>query len=159
MTASRLDASSACPEEKGRILLVLADPDEADRLATFLEFESFATLATDLGAIALALAAREEPDVIVIDLLMDDLSAFEVSRALKASPRTREIPRLLIADSEAAVNPVGASEAGFSDYLCRPFSPSELLQRIRDLLPMGEAVDRVPRPHSWLPKDLDRYRA
>jgi len=159
MTASRLYDPAACPEEKGRILLALADPDEADRLATFLEFEGFATLATDLGAIALALAAREEPDLMIIDLIMDDLSAFEVSRALKASPRTREIPRLLITDSEAAINPVGAHEAGFADYLGRPYSKRELLQRINDLLPAGDAIERGSRPHSWLPSDLDRYRA
>jgi DNA-binding response OmpR family regulator len=159
MTASRLDYPSPSDEETGRILLALADPAEADQLATYLEFEGFATMATDLGSIALALAAKEEPDLMLIDLIMDDLSAFEVSRALKASPRTRVITRLLITDSEAAVNPLGAYESGFADYFCRPFSHADLLHRINDLLPDGEGARGPRRAISWLPSELDGYRA
>ncbi len=159
MTASRLDYSFPPDEETGKILLAMADADEADQLATFLEFEGFSTMATDLGSIALGLAAKEEPDLILIDLLLDDLSAFEVSRALKASPRTRIISRLLLTESEAAINPIGAYEAGFADYFCRPFSHTDLLHRINDLLPDADPVRGSARKISWLPSQLDRYQA
>ena len=164
MTASRINpttsSSATCSTitETGKVLLVMADFDESDELATFLEFEGFDTIATDLGSIALALSAKEEPDLILIDLILDDLSAFEVSRALKSSPRTREIPRLLFTDSEAAINPVGAVAAGFSDYFCRPYSNMDLLHRINDLLSLGNTVEESPDNRSWLPSRLDRYR-
>jgi len=139
------------------VLLALADPKEGDALSTHLELEGFTTLTTDLGAIALALAAKEEPDLIILDLILSDLSAYEVSRALKASPCTRGITRVAITDSVAAVMPEGAHGAGLSECFCRPITPTQLLSRIRSLLPQMNREQSQGSRRVWPPIRRHRY--
>lgn len=137
------------------VLLALTDPKEGEVLSTHFELEGLTTLTTDLGAIALALAAKEEPDLIILDLILSDLSAYEVSRALKASPCTRGITRVAITDSVAAILPEGAHQAGLSECFCRPFTPAQLVSDICSLLPRPERKRGSGRV--WPPVRPNRY--
>ncbi len=112
-------------------------------------------MTTDLGAIALALAAKEEPDLIVMDLIIADLSAYEVSRALKASPCTRGITRVAITESTATIVPEGARQADLAECLCRPFTPPQFLGRIESFLPQPVPVRNSHRV--WPPVRPNRY--
>ncbi len=92
--------------------------------------------ATD-GETGLAIALREVPALIIMDIQLPRLSGLEVTRWLRADSRTAHIPVIVITSFALSGDDRKAMEAGATAYLAKPYSPRELLETIRKLAPDG----------------------
>lgn len=116
---------------------VLAVDDEADilELVTFnLERNQFKVLTADNGLTAVQMAKEHVPDVIVLDLMLPGLDGFGVYKELRADPRTAAIPVLMLTAKGEVNDRISGLELGADDYVTKPFSPRELMLRVRALL-------------------------
>jgi CheY-like chemotaxis protein len=114
-----------------RLILVADDDDDVRELVVFrLERAGYQVVTASDGQEAVEVALERPPDVCVIDVMMPKLDGYEVTERLRASPDLAEVPILLLTASvqEAAVN--RGFDAGASDYVKKPFSPQELVERI-----------------------------
>jgi two-component system alkaline phosphatase synthesis response regulator PhoP len=115
-----------------RILIVDDEPEIVRGLEDNLRFEGYQTCAATDGETALALAAREAPDLILLDLMMPRVSGWEVCRSLRA--RGIDVPIIMLTARGAESDRVRGLELGADDYLAKPFSLRELLARVRAVL-------------------------
>src|SRR5262245_50354982 len=127
-----------------RILIVDDEPEIVRGLEDNLRFEGYQTLTAGNGADALAVAAREAPDLIVLDLMMPVVSGWDVCRTLRA--RGIDVPIIMLTARGEEADRVRGLELGADDYLPKPFSLRELLARVRRCCD-GRGRDR--RARSW----------
>jgi len=117
-----------------RILIVEDDPDIAELVARYLEKAGFTTERAATGRAALAAIATRLPDAVVLDLMLPHVDGLEVCRAVRANEATAALPIIMLtARAEESERIVGL-ELGADDYLSKPFSPNELVARVRALL-------------------------
>jgi two-component system cell cycle response regulator DivK len=90
--------------------------------------------ATD-GELGVATALKEVPDLILMDIQLPKMSGLEATRQLRADPSTAAIPIIVITSFALSGDDQKAKDAGATAYITKPYSPRELLQTIRDLLP------------------------
>ncbi len=111
------------------------------------------------GEQALESARTSRPDLIVLDLMLPDLSGREVCRKLRANPATREIPIIMLTARGEEADRVQGFEVGVDDYVTKPFSPRELVLRVKAVLrrASGEVTERLTVKDLAL--DLDAHRA
>jgi DNA-binding response OmpR family regulator len=112
----------------------------------------FKVLTAPDGLRGLDMVIREQPSLVVTDLMMPEIDGLELTSRLRADPRTRHIPVLMLTARAALDDRVKGLETGVSAYLTKPFSPRELLARIRALL-------RRSRAHETVADGLARIRA
>src|SRR5262245_48902679 len=115
-----------------RILIVDDEPEIVRGLEDNLRFEGYQTFTADNGADALAVAAREVPDLIVLDLMMPVMSGWDVCRTLRA--KGIDVPIIMLTARGEEADRVRGLELGADDYLAKPFSLRELLARVRAVL-------------------------
>ncbi len=116
------------------ILIVEDDPDIAELVARYLEKAGYVTERAATGRDALTIIGVRPPDLLVLDLMLPHVDGLEVCRAVRASDRTAAIPIIMLtARAEESERIVGL-ELGADDYLAKPFSPNELVARVRALL-------------------------
>ena len=82
------------------------------------------------GPFALKSVQAEQPDLILLDILMPDMDGYEVCERLKANDRTRHIPVIFLSAIQSATDKVKAFHAGGVDYIEKPFQPEEVLARV-----------------------------
>ncbi len=117
-----------------KILIVEDEPAIRELLALNLRHAGFEpVLAAD------AAAARREidaalPDLVILDWMLPDQPGVEISRRLRADVRTRHLPLIMLTARSAESDKLGGFEAGADDYVTKPFSPRELVARVRALL-------------------------
>jgi two-component system, OmpR family, phosphate regulon response regulator PhoB len=117
--------------------LVLIVEDEADLVALLsynLEREGFRVLTASDGDEALLLAEERLPNLILLDWMLPLTSGIEACRQLRRRPKTRDIPIIMLTARAEEADKVRGLNSGADDYLAKPFSPSELLARIRAVL-------------------------
>jgi len=97
------------------------------------------------GSAALASIQQREPDLLILDLAMPNMTGFDVCRAVKANPFTARIPVLMLTAEDEIDSKVAGFEAGADDYLAKPFDPRELRARVSALLRLvRREADRNP---------------
>ncbi len=97
----------------------------------YLERAGYAVLLADCGAVALAAAARAQPDLVVLDLMLPDLAGEEVARSLRA---VSDVPIIMLTAKAGEEERVAGLQLGADDYLVKPFSPRELAARVEAVL-------------------------
>ncbi|HEY4745547.1 MAG TPA: response regulator transcription factor [Desulfuromonadaceae bacterium] len=117
-----------------KILVVEDEKDLAELLVFNLEKEGFRMLCAHDGVSGLEKARREEPDLIVLDLMLPGLMGTEVCKELRKEPRTARIPVLMLTAKGEEIDRVVGFEVGADDYIVKPFSMRELLLRIRAII-------------------------
>jgi putative two-component system response regulator len=112
---------------------VLIVDDSAANLSLLfgLLHESYTVKAVNHGAKALAMVNQDEPDLILLDIMMPDIDGYEVCRALKANPRTQHIPVIFLTSKNEIENEEMGMALGAVDYITRPISPEILMSRLR----------------------------
>jgi len=144
---------------KSCILVVDDEPDAVSLVAGALVAEGFEVASASTGSGALELARANQPSLIILDLLMSGISGLEVCKALKGSERTAAIPILVLTRRAAEVDKVVAFELGVDDFVTKPFSPRELILRVKAIL-RGRSQSRraAPRLHVGdIVLDADRH--
>ncbi len=143
-----------------KILVVEDDPDIAQLLALSLKKAGFETLVCDEGYDALNTVRRQMPDLIVLDLMIPGIDGFEVCRELKREQRTSRIPILILTARAEEIDRIVGLELGADDYVVKPFSPRELVLRVRAIL--RRAAQDGPPPavfrKSGLEIDFEAHR-
>ncbi|MFP3869423.1 MAG: response regulator [Syntrophobacteria bacterium] len=116
-------------------VLVVEDDRDILKLVTYnLETAGFATLVAEDGYEALVLARRHLPDLVILDLMLPHLDGFEVCKELKRAVATRDIPILMLTARGEEVDRIVGLELEADDYVVKPFSPRELILRVRAIL-------------------------
>ena len=123
---------------KESVLIVEDDPDIVELLQYTLEREGYPVLIARDGEKGLVEAKRRKPGLIVLDLMLPGLDGLEVCRALKAEDSTRSIPVVMLTAKGEESDVVLGLEFGADDYMRKPFSPRELVARIRAVLRRGQ---------------------
>jgi DNA-binding response OmpR family regulator len=121
--------------ETTQLILVADDDDDVRELVVFrLERAGYEVVTAADGEEALELARRRRPDLCVLDVMMPRLDGFEVTRLLRETDGLSDVPILLLTASvqEAAV--AEGMEAGADEYVNKPFSPQELVERVSAVL-------------------------
>jgi two-component system phosphate regulon response regulator PhoB len=117
-----------------RILLVEDDANLVELIRYNLDKEGFDVVSTPDGEEALVLAEEERPDVVVLDWMIANLSGIEVCRRLRRAPETAALPIIMLTARAEEGDRVRGLETGADDYVTKPFSPRELVARVRALL-------------------------
>jgi DNA-binding response OmpR family regulator len=121
-------------EEKRRILLVDDEPSIVKMVGKRLEVEGFELLVAVDGQEALAKAKADQPDLIILDLMLPKLNGYEVCTMLKQDTRYQKIPILLFTAKAQEKDEKLGMECGADAYVRKPFRAQELLEKIRALL-------------------------
>lgn len=117
-----------------RILAVDDEPHILKLVSFSLTAGGFEVLEAGDGLSAVEVAERELPDLILLDVMMPVLDGYEACRRLKANPATAGIPVVMLsAKSQQAEQAIGL-ECGAIDYICKPFTPKDLVRQVRGLL-------------------------
>jgi DNA-binding response OmpR family regulator len=125
---------------RGAVLVVDDEPTIAEVVARYLEHAGYRTRIAGDGPQALAAAATQRPDLVVLDLMLPGLDGLEVMRRLREHDRDRVAVILLTAKGEEADRVIGL-RLGADDYVVKPFSPAELVARVDAVL---RRVDTSP---------------
>lgn len=117
-----------------KILIVEDEPDILDLVSYNLKQAGFDVLPVETGEEALNVAARETLALVVLDLMLPGIDGLEVCRLLKQRAESKDIPVLMLTARTEEVDRIVGLELGADDYLVKPFSPRELVLRIRAIL-------------------------
>jgi two-component system response regulator VicR len=144
---------------KKRILIVDDEKNIVDILKFNLQKESFDTYEAYDGRQAIEIAEREKPDLIILDVMLPEIDGFTVCRKLR---QTMQTPILMLTAREEEVDKVLGLELGADDYITKPFSPRELMARVKANL-RRVIDDAIPQPKDEsiqcgdLEIDVNRY--
>jgi two-component system phosphate regulon response regulator PhoB len=119
---------------KPKILLVEDDENLVELVRYNLGVEGFELVSTPDGEEALLLAEEEQPDLVILDWMIESLPGIEVCRRLRRATATANLPILMLTARAEEGDRVRGLETGADDYLTKPFSPRELVARIKAVL-------------------------
>jgi two-component system phosphate regulon response regulator PhoB len=116
-------------------VLVIDDEKDLLELVTYnLQKEGFETLTAADAFKGLNMATAEQPDLVVLDVMMPGMDGLEVCRQIRSDDRTRRIPVIMLTAKGAETDRIVGLEMGADDYLPKPFSPRELVARVKAVL-------------------------
>lgn len=130
---------------KGSILLVEDEKNIAEAVKYALEKEGFRTLIARDGLKGLEAARRELPDLILLDWMLPEMDGLDVCRILKGDERTRSTPIVMLTVKSDETDKVLGLEMGADDYVTKPFSPRELVARVKAILRRAKPQPPVER--------------
>jgi len=153
-------APTATSKPGPRVLVVEDEQDVADLIRYNLAKEGYDVQLVGNGADALKLARESRPEVILLDIMVPQLNGWEVCRRLKQDPETRAISVIMVTGRVEEGDKVLGFEMGADDYVTKPFSPRELVARVRAVARRGKNVEAADRKHHLKAGDLeiDRHR-
>lgn len=137
--------------KREKILVVEDEADLREVLQYNLTREGYRVLLAENGADGLRKARKEVPDLLLLDLMLPDLDGLEICRRLKKDPVTASLPIIIVTAKGEESDVVLGLGVGADDYVSKPFSPRELLARVKAVLRRGpqreeaEAVRRIVR--------------
>ena len=129
---------------KETILIVEDEKDIVKMLDYNLKKEGFKTLAVYDGEDALDLATKEQPNLIILDLMLPGMDGLEVCKALKSESKTAPIPIIMLTAKSQESDKIVGLELGADDYVTKPFSPQELIARIKAVLRRTKEKSKLP---------------
>jgi DNA-binding response OmpR family regulator len=138
------------------ILVVDDDPGVRNLLHDFFTPLGYRVVTTENGREALESTAREEPDVILLDVVMPGMDGAEICTALKASDKTKLIPVIMMTGFVGAA--IQASESAPDDLVIKPFNLPDLLTRVRSIISVRHVANRLERMLAYL-DELEKNHA
>lgn len=141
---------------RGTILVVDDEPKIVDIVCAYLAREDYRALVAYDGREALAVARRERPDLVVLDLMLPEVSGWDVCRTLRAES---SVPIIMLTARDDTTDKIVGLELGADDYVAKPFDPKELVARIHAVLRRAAAASAPAAVlrHGDLEIDLERH--
>jgi phosphate regulon transcriptional regulator PhoB len=132
---------------KEKILVVDDEPDALDLIQFNLKSAGYDVVTADDGTEALKKARTTQPALVVLDVMLPEIDGLEVCKTLRREPATATIPIIMLTAKAAEIDRVLGLELGADDYLTKPFSPRELVLRVKALLrrrsPAEQQADHI----------------
>jgi DNA-binding response OmpR family regulator len=142
------------------VLVVEDEPDIRNLIALHLAREGFRCRVAATGEEALRAVRASVPDLVVLDLMLPEMDGREVCRRLRSEPASAALPIIIVTAKADEVDRIVGLELGADDYVTKPFSPRELVARVRAVLRRARAPGRGPALVSGaLALDADRHLA
>jgi len=143
-----------------RVLVVDDEPDILDLVRLNLTQAGYQVDTAKTGQEAIDCARRNPPALVVLDLMLPDRSGTDVCRELRADATLSETPVIMLTAKTEEVDRVVGFELGADDYVTKPFSPRELVLRVKAVLRRGRGAEERPRrlSHGALDLDVERHR-
>ncbi|HMN61366.1 MAG TPA: response regulator [Anaerolinea sp.] len=127
-----------------KILIVDDDVQTLRLVGLMLERQGYKILAASNGTQAISMARSEQPDMILLDVMMPDIDGFSVAKTLRKEPETTDIPILMFTARAQVEDKIAGYESGADDYLTKPIHPAELTAHMRAILSRSKARGHVP---------------
>lgn len=154
---------------KQRILIVEDEPEAVELLEFNLKQAGYAVSSADDGAEALKKIRATPPDLILLDVMLPEMDGFEICKVVRLEAATAKIPIIMLTAKASELDRVLGLELGADDYLTKPYSPRELLLRVKKILTrfapsekakeqlrFGDLLIDVPRHiATWKNKSMD----
>jgi DNA-binding response OmpR family regulator len=139
------------------ILIVEDDRNTAALIATYLQREGFTTQTVHDGAEALTMARRQTPGFVILDVMLPQVDGWEICRELR---KLSDVPILMLTAREEEIDRVMGLSLGADDYVIKPFSPRELVERVKAILrrTTRQAKEADVFSHEELVLDTDKRR-
>jgi two-component system, OmpR family, alkaline phosphatase synthesis response regulator PhoP len=140
------------------VLIVEDDPNTASLVVTYLEREGFATLVEHNGEKGLRTALQQRPNLVILDLMLPGIDGLEICRRLRAES---EVPILMLTAREEEIDRVLGFSLGADDYVVKPFSPRELVERVKAILRRSRSPVTPPAKvlsHGELQLDAEKHK-
>ena len=126
-----------------KILVVDDTPRNVKLLADLLTIKGYEVVTAASGREALGQVETERPDLVLLDVVMPEMSGYDVCRQIRENPATQILPVVMVTVLEPAEERIKGLEAGADDFLTTPINQAELLARVRSLLRIKELYDTV----------------
>jgi two-component system cell cycle response regulator DivK len=120
-----------------RVLVVEDTEDNRQIIRDLLSSAGYEIIEAMTGGQGVAMAAEHRPDLILMDMQLPVLDGYEATRRIKADPALRDIPVIAVTSYALSGDEAKTREAGCDAYIAKPFSPRELLGKVREMLPLG----------------------
>lgn len=149
---------------RSKILVVDDEPEAVELLEFNLQQAGFDVIAAADGAQALKKARSVLPSLIVLDLMLPEIDGLEVCKMLRRDPATAGIPIIMLTAKAAEMDRIVGLELGAEDYITKPFSPRELVLRVKKVLQRGRAAPAEPDSFKFddllidVPRHLVKWR-
>lgn len=142
------------------ILIVEDEKDILDLIEYHLKQSGFSVIKAMDGPSGLEIAKRRKPNLIILDLMLPEMDGKDVCRTLKSNPFTQPIPILMLTAKADEIDRVIGFELGADDYVTKPFSPKELVLRVKAILRRKESSNQEEKTIQIddLLVDLDRHQ-
>ena len=141
-------------------ILVIEDESDVLELVVYnLKKAGYQTLSARDGALGLQKTRDELPSLVVLDLMLPGLEGTAVCRQLKADPKTASIPVIMLSAKAEEIDRIVGLELGADDYVTKPFSPRELILRIKNLLSRGRVLPAEVIKAGDVTVDLAKHQA
>jgi len=160
MTQAAQTQAARGPRQK---VLIIEDEADIRELIKFnLEQEGFTVEEAGSGAEGLDRIKRRQPDLLLLDLMLPGMPGLEICRILRGNTETASLPILIVTAKGTEVDKVLGLEMGADDYVVKPFSPRELIARVKAVLRRAHPDVSAPRAGLWergrLRMDFDTYQ-
>ena len=129
--------------DPAKILVVDDTPKNVKLLADLLSAKGYAVATASSGAEALAKVEAEKPDLVLLDVVMPEMSGYEVCRKIRENPKAGILPVVMVTALDPSEERIKGLEAGADDFLTKPINQPELLARVKSLLRIKELYDTV----------------
>jgi two-component system phosphate regulon response regulator PhoB len=140
---------------KAKILVVDDEPDALELVTFNLKEAGYDVITAADGAEAIKLARTQGPHLVVLDLMLPEVEGLEVCKIMRRDPQTASIPIVMLTAKAAEIDRILGLELGADDYVTKPFSPRELVLRVKRLLrpeaPSEEKQERI----TWRDLSID----
>jgi two-component system alkaline phosphatase synthesis response regulator PhoP len=129
-----------------KILLIEDEPDIRKLVQYNLAQEHFRVMEAEDGEQALKILQRDKPHLVILDLMLPGLSGLELCKILRGRPETSQLPILILTAKAEEADRIVGLEMGADDYLPKPFSPREMVARVRAILRRSEPASTAGTP-------------
>lgn len=139
-----------------RILVIEDDSDTADMLKIFFSSQGASVAVASTGEKALSAVKEQQPDLILLDILLPDMDGYAICQKLRSAPNSRHIPILFLTQKNSRSDILSGLEIGADDYLTKPFDLEELKLRVRNSLRRSRTYRQIDARTSLPTGDLIR---
>jgi two-component system, cell cycle response regulator DivK len=120
-----------------RILVIEDNEDNRQIIRDLLTSFDYELIETADGAEGVAMAQSHRPDLILMDIQLPEMDGYEATRRIRAIPELERVPIIAVTSYALSGDDAKAREAGCDGYVAKPFSPRQLLAKVREFLPEG----------------------
>jgi DNA-binding response OmpR family regulator len=143
-----------------KIFIVEDDPDIVDLLVHYLTREGYTVGTASDGRSGMHQIRGNPPDLLILDLMLPELDGLEICKALRSNPDSSALPILMLTAKAEETDKIIGLELGADDYMTKPFSPKELVARVKTLLRRSKRQEKESpsTPYKYGPLVLDEAR-